>query len=116
MHYIRTSGSQTNESAPLITFAARRRLSSIPWDSAETDPASHLGFCISASMGVRALGSLEKPFHVRDRRRHPIWRQALEERLPVPLFPDPRIEQHQHAAIFQRADQPAEALFQRENG
>jgi hypothetical protein len=43
--------------------------------------------------------------------RHAIGRQAGQECLAVSLPAHARIEQHQHAAIFERTNQAAEALL-----
>ena len=42
-------------------------------------------------------------------------RQALHEDLPVLFLQDTVVQQHQQAAIMQRANQPTKALFQRDD-
>jgi hypothetical protein len=48
----------------------------------------------------------ETLLHIRDRLRQAIRLQRLQESPSVTLRPHPWVEQHQYAAIFQRADQP----------
>src|ERR1035437_4844099 len=57
----------------------------------------------------------KKRFHIRNRCRHAIRRQAGEECLAVSLPGDAGVEENQHAAIFERTDEAAKALFESEN-
>src|SRR6266702_2646300 len=57
----------------------------------------------------------EKGFHVFNALRYAVGRERVEEDASVSLALDARIEQHQHPAIFERADQPPEALLQRDH-
>src|SRR4051812_41169350 len=54
----------------------------------------------------------EEELHILDVRRAPIRRQALDEYFAIPLGADAVVEQYHHPAVFQRADQPPEALLQ----
>jgi len=44
-----------------------------------------------------------------------IGRQRIEERLAVAFLPDSGVEQDQDAAVFEGADEAAEALFERDD-
>src|SRR5580698_2908499 len=61
----------------------------------------------------RLLG--EELLHVADLDRRPIRRQALQKRLTVALAANARVQQHQDASVFKRANEPAEPLLQREH-
>src|SRR5690349_16187570 len=54
--------------------------------------------------------------HVRHVPRPREWRQGFEERAAVALADQARVAQHQHAAVGLAADEPADALLQRDHG
>src|SRR5947209_1258040 len=64
---------------------------------------------------VRALTHAEKELDVFDLSRLFVRRQAVEEDASVGFLDDAVIQQHEDAAIVQRADQPAKALLQRDH-
>jgi hypothetical protein len=59
---------------------------------------------------------LKKLLHIRDGLRHAIGREAGEKGLAVSLPGDAGIEEDEDAAVFERANEAAEALLERENG
>src|SRR6266496_670623 len=61
------------------------------------------------------MSSLEPLLDLSQIRRPAVIRQALHKHSAVLLFQDAIIEQRQQAAIVQRTNQPAEALFQRDH-
>jgi hypothetical protein len=61
-------------------------------------------------------GSLKKFLDIRNCLRHAVGRQAGEEGLAVAFLGDSIVEQDQDAAIFERADEAAEALLQGQDG
>jgi len=65
-------------------------------------------------VGISYLAGLaaEELLHRRNVLRHSIRRQAFQKHPPVARPLNPRIEQHQHATVFERANQPPKALLQ----
>ena len=59
---------------------------------------------------------LKKGFYIGDGLGHAVGWQALQEGLAVSLSPDSGVEEDQDTAVFQRADEAAEALFEGEHG
>src|SRR5580700_5669610 len=55
-------------------------------------------------------------FDVSDRCGHAVGRKALQKCLTIALAGNARIEEDKDSAIMQRADEPAEALFEGEHG
>ena len=67
----------------------------------------------SISIGIGLMA--EEPLHVRERARARQRRQGVQEQPAVALAEQARIAQHQHAAIFDGADQAAGALLERDH-
>src|SRR3954466_13276347 len=61
---------------------------------------------------VRVLADAEEELHVFDLGRLLVCRKAVEKNASVGFLDDPVVQQHQNAAVMQRADQPPEPLLQ----
>src|SRR5271155_1060146 len=67
-------------------------------------------------MVKRDLVPLEERFDRSDVLRDTVRRQALDKDASVALPLDARIEQHEYAAVFERTNETAKALFERDDG